>query len=130
MPKIVTPFRTSSEAAERQLRSTTKQPTQSSSDQLNKQPEEAPEAPRLATANPVFEADTGDSTPEKQRGSRGKLRNSEGSTHGRALSFLLTTMPDITDIGFRGGLRFVKRLSGCGSREMEKQSRRKSLEPG
>ena len=29
----------------------------------------------------------------------------------QAMSFLLTTMPEITDIGFRGGINFVKKLS-------------------
>ena len=48
-----------------------------------------------------------------QKGQSGKAVKEQKAapSQGRAMSFLLTTMPEITDIGFRGGINFVKKLS-------------------
>ena len=57
--------------------------------------------------SPLKDSKTQGSVTAKKGGSRKQRRSEQGSNSG-PLSFLLTTMPEITDIGFRRPLRFMR----------------------
>lgn len=72
-------------------------------DSVRRRPKRTPEMEprqRQRDVSPRGRRDT--STPDSK---------AEPEPRGRALSFLLTTMPEITDIGFRGGKRLMRKLA-------------------
>ena len=81
--------------------------------------QQVPPRPNMAKLSEAFtppESRSGKLTAQgKAQSRKAAKREKEGSSQGRAMSFLLTTMPEITDIGFRGGINFVKKLSRASS---------------
>lgn len=74
---------------------------------------DSPEPKGIQEAPPVQVSEAKPHSPKERSRAGGKprRRKEQAGSRGRSLSSLLTSMPEITDIGFKSGLRFVRKLS-------------------